>query len=77
MCCGVLGNDLVVQVGRDGHDDALTKLHTRPMDFTGRPMKGFIYVVSAGVKTDRMLTAWIQCGLDGIALKKKKSQHGG
>jgi hypothetical protein len=62
-------------VGRDAHADALTKPHTRPMDFTGRPMKGFIYVAPAVAKTDRMLTAWIQQGLDGIATKKKKSQR--
>lgn len=73
MCCGIIGNDLVIQTGPDHHDDALAKPHTRPMDFTGRPMKGFVYVSPTGVKTDMMLMKWLKCGLDGAASKKKKA----
>ena len=40
MCCGATNDDLMVRVGADGLEDALDQPHARPMDFTGRPMKG-------------------------------------
>ena len=68
MCCGIIGSDLVVRVGANGQDEALSKPHTRPMDFTGRPMKGFVYVAPEGMKTRRMLAEWVKRGLDGITV---------
>jgi TfoX/Sxy family transcriptional regulator of competence genes len=59
MCCGVIGDNLVVRLGRDGADAALDEPHTRPMDFTGRPLSGFIYVEPDGVADDAALEAWI------------------
>ena len=44
MCCGVLNDYLVVRVGPDRFADALSRPHARPMDFTGRPLKGMVYV---------------------------------
>ena len=44
MCVGVTNDDLMVRLGVDGHDAALKRPHARPMDFTGRPMKGFVFV---------------------------------
>ena len=42
MSVGVTNKgDLMVRVGKDGHDDALAQPHARPMDFTGRKMTGF------------------------------------
>ena len=60
MCCGIVGRDLVVRVGAEGHDDALRRPHTRPMDFTGRPMRGFAYVSPAGCRTAQDLSAWVK-----------------
>lgn len=60
MCCGVLNDDLVVRVGPKRHAAALSRPHTRPMDFTGRPPAGFVYVGSRGVKTDAALAKWVQ-----------------
>jgi TfoX/Sxy family transcriptional regulator of competence genes len=59
MCCGVIGQNLIVRLGRDGTDAALDEPHTRPMDFTGRPLSGFLYVEPAGVATDADLEAWV------------------
>jgi len=44
MCCGIVGEDLVVRVGAERHEQALSQPHARAMDFTGRPMTGFVYV---------------------------------
>ena len=46
MCCGVIGDDLMVRVGRDAYEDALAAKGARPMDFTGRPLRGMVYVGS-------------------------------
>ena len=62
MCFGVTNDDLMVRVGADGLEDALARPHARPMDFTGRPMKGFVFV-DAGAVGDRVLRQWIQRGV--------------
>ena len=59
MACGVVHDDLMVRVGPDGDRAALTQPHTRPMDFTGRPMRGMIYVDSAGLTSDADLVTWV------------------
>ena len=67
MCCGIVGNDLVVRVGADAYERALSHLHARPMDFTGRQMKGFVYVGPPGSRTPASLRKWIKLGLDFVA----------
>ena len=62
MCFGVTNDDLMVRLGADGLEDALDQPHARPMDFTGRPMKGFVFV-DAGAVGDRVLRQWIQRGV--------------
>ena len=64
MCCGVVGDDLMVRVGREAHEGTLTKPYARPMDFTGRPMRGMVYVEAAGLKTKAQLRRWIGRGVD-------------
>ncbi len=63
MCCGIVGEDIVVRVGAEGHEQALSQPHARAMDFTGRPMKGFVYVGPAGYRTKAALKSWIKRGL--------------
>ena len=60
MCVGVLGETLMARVGKDRHDAALERPHARPMDFTGRPMKGFLYVDPAGYEADEALVGWVE-----------------
>jgi TfoX/Sxy family transcriptional regulator of competence genes len=43
MCCGIVGEDFVVRTGPEDYAAALAQPHTRPMDFTGRAMRGFVY----------------------------------
>jgi TfoX/Sxy family transcriptional regulator of competence genes len=50
MICGVVGDDLMLRLGPGGADDALERSHVRPMDFTGRPMTGMVFVEPAGVR---------------------------
>jgi TfoX/Sxy family transcriptional regulator of competence genes len=60
MFVGILGSSLMARVGSERHQDALALPHVRPMDFTGRPMKGYVYVDAPGLAEDRDLQAWVQ-----------------
>ena len=62
MAVGVTGTDLMVRPGPENFEAALALPHARPMDFTGRPMKGFVYVESEGLETDTALAAWVERG---------------
>jgi TfoX/Sxy family transcriptional regulator of competence genes len=59
MCCGVIGDRLMLRVGPDGYEAALSRPHSKPMDFTGRPMKGMVYVEPAGFASPGDLKGWI------------------
>jgi TfoX/Sxy family transcriptional regulator of competence genes len=63
MSVGIVKDDLMVRVGPETYEDLVRQPHTRPMDFTGRPMKGFVYVASAGFEEDEDLERWVGHGL--------------
>jgi len=71
MFCGIINDDLMVRTGPENYEKALSKPHSRPMDFTGRPMKGFVYVAPHGYKTAKALSRWITFGLDYVSNLKK------
>lgn len=60
MCCGVIQNRLMLRVGPEQYEASLSKPYAKKMDFTGRPMKGFIYVESAGFASRKDLADWLQ-----------------
>lgn len=63
MAFGVEGTRLVVRVGPADYDAALKVRHARPMDFTGRPLRGFVYVQPAGLVGAVSLRFWIERGI--------------
>jgi hypothetical protein len=63
MCFGIVGSDLMVRVGPDAYDAALSDPHAREMDFAGRPMRGMVYVDPDGVADDHHLWTWLELGL--------------
>lgn len=63
MCGGVLGPDLVARVGPDEMAAVLRQSHVRPMDFTGRPLAGFVYVAPEGLRRAADRRAWLERGL--------------
>ncbi len=66
MCVGVTQEDLMVRVGADAYQSALEKPHARPMDFTGRPLKGFVYV--DGDRCDpQCLGEWVRASVEYIS----------
>ena len=64
FACGVNKDNLVVRVGPKLYDEALAHPHARQMDFTGRPMKGWVYVDPAGYQSDETLSTWVQTGVN-------------
>ena len=73
MFVGVAGNDLMVRVGAEAHAAALAKKHVRPMDFTGRPLTGYVFVGVAGTRTARALSAWVRESLRFVATLPAKA----
>jgi TfoX/Sxy family transcriptional regulator of competence genes len=59
MCCGVNGDELIVRLDPEREEEALARPHARPMDLTGRRMRGFITVHPGGLK-DSQLNHWVQ-----------------
>lgn len=75
MFIGILGDRLMVRVGPDHYAKALSQVHVQEMDFTGRPMKGYIYVEPDGFESDAQLESWINQGYTFVgALPPKLSK---
>lgn len=67
MCCGIVDNELMVRVGPDAYEEALSQPHAREMDFTGRSLKGMVYVAAEGLENDTQLGHWIARGLSFVS----------
>lgn len=63
MVGGVVNDDLMIRVGSDAYEDALEEKHARPMDFTGKPLRGMVYVGLKGYEKNADLKAWLDRGL--------------
>lgn len=73
MCVGIIDDDLVVRVGAEQHEKALALPSARPMDFTGRPMKGFVYVGPGGWQKDATLKKCVDMSVSFVSLLPKKA----
>jgi TfoX/Sxy family transcriptional regulator of competence genes len=73
MCCGVVGDELMVRVGLAGYEAALKEKHAREMDFTGKPLRGMVYVAAPGIASSKQLGKWVGRGLQfALTLPEKK-----
>ena len=66
MFCGIVGDELMVRVGPEKYQNALSLPYARQMDFTGKPMKGYVYVAPDGFESDEDLTAWANRGAEFV-----------
>lgn len=60
MFSGVVGDELMARVGPAAYARALTEPHVRPMDFTGRPLAGYVYVGAAGCSSPSAVRKWVE-----------------
>lgn len=60
MCVGIINNNLMVRIDPENQEEFLKEEGCRMMDFTKRPMKGYLYVAPEGVDMDEDLDKWVQ-----------------
>lgn len=64
MSVGIVKDELCVRVIQDKYEETLKHPHARPMDFTGKPMKEFLYVSPEGFETEEALNEWVELGIE-------------
>ena len=74
MCIGVVKNNLMARIDPDIYEVALTKTGCKEMDFTGRSMKGFVFVEPRGIDLDEDLDYWVELCLDFNPLAKSSKK---
>jgi len=76
MCVGILNDELMARIDPAVYESVLERKGCREMDFTGRPMKGFVFIGPEGTKLKKDLEYWINLALDfnkkAKSSKKKK-----
>ncbi len=71
MCVGEIKQQLMVRIVAEKMEDALKKPEVFPMDFTGKPLKEFVYVSLEGLTTEERLQNWVELGMEHAKLKTK------
>lgn len=74
MCIGIVKDELMARVGPDHYERALSKNGAKEMNFTGRSMKGYIYVEPEGIDEEAQLDEYIQMCLDFNPLAKSSKK---
>jgi TfoX/Sxy family transcriptional regulator of competence genes len=64
MCVGVIKEDMMARIDPDVFDEAIEKHGCRPMDFTHKPMKGWVFISPEGIEKVNDLEYWIGLALD-------------
>ena len=72
MVCGTVKDKLMARVGPEYQEKAMKLKNVRPMDFTGKPMKGMIYVLPPGIRTQASLERWVGHAMDFAKTLPKK-----
>lgn len=74
MCCGIVADALMARVGPERYAACLEQPGAREMDFTGRPMKGMVYVRAEAISKDADLARWLDiCRQFVASLPPKKA----
>ena len=78
MCVGILQDELMARIHPNMYETALEKNGCREMNFTGRPMKGFVFIGPEGTTTKKDLEYWLSLALEfnaeAKASKKKRNR---
>ncbi|MEY4752292.1 MAG: hypothetical protein RIQ60_4506 [Pseudomonadota bacterium] len=67
MFAGVTGSTVMARIGKANYEAALAREHVRVMDFTGKPMAGYVFVDEPGVATETELKSWLDLCIDFVA----------
>jgi len=74
MFCGIVKDALMARLGPEAAGRALDQPHVRPMDFTGRPMKGYVYIDPPALFDDKDLHAWVLLCVEFVAMLPRKTK---
>ena len=74
MLCGIVGDKLVARVRPDAYEELLTRKHVEPMTFTGKPMKGMLYILPGGTRTRSSLEAWLSRSMEFVKSLPRKQK---
>ncbi len=72
MCCGIVKDTLMARIGPTNYENCLSKEFASEMDFTGKVMKGMIYVAPEGIESDTNLAEWLKYCLDFVETLPEK-----
>jgi TfoX/Sxy family transcriptional regulator of competence genes len=72
MFVGVLQKPLMARVGPEGYEKVLKQPHVRMMDFTGKPLRGYVYVGPRAIEFERALRSWVERCLEYARSLKAK-----
>ncbi len=64
MCVGIIKDELMCRIDPSLHEESVEKQGCRTMDFTKRPMKGYIMIDETGMKSKKDFDHWIGLALD-------------
>lgn len=64
MCVGIVKENLMARVGGEIYEECLGKKGCKEMNFTGKPLKGYVFIEPDGIDMDDDLAYWIQLALD-------------
>ncbi len=74
MFAGVTDSTLMARVGKANYEDSLAREHVRVMDFTGKPMAGYVFIDEPGIATDAALKFWLDRCLKFVATLPPKAK---
>jgi TfoX/Sxy family transcriptional regulator of competence genes len=78
MCIGVMKDEIMLRILDEKYEFLIEQPHTKPMQFTGKTMKGFLFIEESGFQTDKDLQQWIDLAIEfgrfGIVKSKKKKK---
>lgn len=77
MFVGIAKNELMVRVGPERYEKALREPHVRPMDFTGRPMKGYVFVGPEATRDVSSVKTWVRRAADFVATLEPSAKRNG
>lgn len=72
MCCGIVKDELMVRVVDEKLEEVLEQPYVREMDFTNRPMKGFVFVEKEAFKSELELKNWVELGIEHVEKQLRK-----
>jgi len=75
MSCGIVKEDLMVRVVPEKYESSLKMPYCRVMDFTGKVLKGFLYVGKDGIQTEKQLRSWLELGVEFVDKQGSKTKN--